>query len=387
MATALVLGASGVSGWGVLDELRTYPSPTAFKRIIGLTYRPLTKETAMVPEEDHHRVELYSGFDLGLPVDEIAKRLKAIDNIGDVGPVYFTAYTAHGQGHDEVIRANVALVSNSIQALEKVCPNFSFFTLQTGGKHYGLEWIEHIKIEIPLKESAPRVPSPWGDKIFYYAQVDEIKRLAKGKKWGWCELRPDAIIGFVPQNNAMSIVQGLGLYFSFYKWLHGPNPPPVRFPGNEGAWNAKRTDTSSTVLARFHIYASLHPERVDGKSFNVADSSEPTQWKVLWPIICNYFGVSTLDGPDPEGKAQSIGAFMEGNKDKWTQWVRETRVRPGTLEGTSWPFINYLTQEWTFDHPFDLTEMYATGFPDVLDTPTQWLLGFDRMKAANLIPK
>jgi len=191
----------------------------------------------------------------------------------------------------------------------------------------------------------------------------------------------------VPQNNAMSIVQGLGLYFSFYKWLNGSNPPAVRFPGGQGAWNAKRTDTSSTVLARFHIYSSLHPDKVDGKSFNVADSSQPIQWRLLWPIVCKYFGVETLDGPDPEGKAISIADFMEGNKDKWAQWVQDTGVRAGTLEGTSWPFINYLTKEWTFDHPFDLTELYDTGFPDVLDTPAQWLLGFDRMKAANLIPE
>jgi len=64
-------------------------------------------------------------------------------------------------------------------------------------QHYGLEFIEHIKIDIPLKESAPRVPSPYGDNIFYYAQVDEIRRLAKGKKWKWNELRPDAIVGFL----------------------------------------------------------------------------------------------------------------------------------------------------------------------------------------------
>jgi hypothetical protein len=134
MATALVLGASGVSGWGVLDELRTYPTPAAFKRIIGLTYRPLSKETAMIPKKDHHRVELYSGFDLGLPVEEITKKLRAIDNIDEVGPVYFTAYTGHGRSHEEVIAANVALVTNSIEALEKVCPKLSFFTLQTGGK-------------------------------------------------------------------------------------------------------------------------------------------------------------------------------------------------------------------------------------------------------------
>ncbi|EXJ73873.1 uncharacterized protein A1O5_03635 [Cladophialophora psammophila CBS 110553] len=293
---------------------------------------------------DNHRVELYSGFDSSLPIDEIVTKLKAIDNVGDVGPVYSTAYTAHGKSQEEVIKANAALV-----------PNYSYPVIG--------ESVSQIFL-LPYRRAERNLlrPSPWGDKIFYYTQVDENKRLARDKKWGWCELRPDAVIciGFMPQNNAVSIVQGLGLYT--FQLLQ----VAARFPGNEGAWNSKRTDTSSTVLARFHIYAAMHPEK---------------------PIICEYFGVETLDGPHPAGKAQSIGAFMEGNTDKWAQWVRETRVRPGTLEGTSWLFVNYLTQEWTFDHPFDLSETYATGFADVLDTPTQWLLGFDRMKAANLIPK
>lgn len=41
----------------------------------------------------------------------------------------------------------------------------------------------------------PRVPSPYGDEIFYYAQADMVKETAKGKSWKWCEVRPDVIIG------------------------------------------------------------------------------------------------------------------------------------------------------------------------------------------------
>jgi hypothetical protein len=59
--------------------------------------------------------------------------------------------------------------------------------------------MDKIEINPPLREDNPRIPSPWGDEIFYYPQVDLIKEAVKGKKWRWCEVRPDQIIGtYVP---------------------------------------------------------------------------------------------------------------------------------------------------------------------------------------------
>lgn len=55
--------------------------------------------------------------------------------------------------------------------------------------------MDKIEINPPLKEDNPRLPSPIGDEIFYYDQVDVIREAAKGKSWKWCEVRPDQIIG------------------------------------------------------------------------------------------------------------------------------------------------------------------------------------------------
>lgn len=55
--------------------------------------------------------------------------------------------------------------------------------------------MDKIEINPPLREDQPRIPSPWGDEIFYYDQVDLIKKAAKGKQWRWCEVRPDQIVG------------------------------------------------------------------------------------------------------------------------------------------------------------------------------------------------
>lgn len=55
--------------------------------------------------------------------------------------------------------------------------------------------MDKIQINPPLEEHTPRIPSPYGDEIFYYDQVDLVREAAKGKSWKWCEVRPDQIIG------------------------------------------------------------------------------------------------------------------------------------------------------------------------------------------------
>lgn len=70
--------------------------------------------------------------------------------------------------------------------------------LANWSQNYGVavfRFQEHIEINPPLREDNPRIPSPWGDEIFYYAQVDLIKEANKGKSWKWCEVRPDQIVG------------------------------------------------------------------------------------------------------------------------------------------------------------------------------------------------
>lgn len=74
MAHALVLGASGISGWSLLNQARIYPSPTTFSRITGTTNRPFTLEQAHIPQDP--RVQVASGIDFTKSVDTVAKTLK-----------------------------------------------------------------------------------------------------------------------------------------------------------------------------------------------------------------------------------------------------------------------------------------------------------------------
>lgn len=129
---ALIFGASGITGWALMNQAVTYPTPTTFSRIIGLSNRPLAAADAQLPADA--RIELYSGIDLSKGKVEAVEQLRKVKDIEKTTHVYFAAYTGHGNDFRELKRANVEILGNAVDALELVCPDMQFFTLQTGGK-------------------------------------------------------------------------------------------------------------------------------------------------------------------------------------------------------------------------------------------------------------
>jgi hypothetical protein len=129
--TALVFGASGITGHAILKTLLTYPTSATFSRIIGLTNRPLT--TADSHLEADQRVELYSGIDL-LDREKSLLQLQHVPGIKQVTHVYYAAYAGHGQDFEELKRVNSELLTNAIGGVEICCPELRFVTLNTGGK-------------------------------------------------------------------------------------------------------------------------------------------------------------------------------------------------------------------------------------------------------------
>jgi nucleoside-diphosphate-sugar epimerase len=128
---ALVFGASGITGWAIMNNALMYPSPNTFERIVGLTHRPLSAAESQLPQVP--RIELYSGIDLSKR-DTIIQKLQEVREIEKITHVYFAAYTGHGNDFQELKRANMEILSNAVEAVEVLCPKLIFFTLQTGGK-------------------------------------------------------------------------------------------------------------------------------------------------------------------------------------------------------------------------------------------------------------
>jgi hypothetical protein len=88
--TALIFGASGVSGWAFVNEiLNDYPRKGIWDRVYALTNRPLSQKTAMWPDDP--RLHLVSGIDLleGSQEDLEDKLKSKIKGVKQVTHVYY----------------------------------------------------------------------------------------------------------------------------------------------------------------------------------------------------------------------------------------------------------------------------------------------------------
>lgn len=207
-----------------------------------------------------------------------------------------------------------------------------------------------------------------------------MKRASEGKTWTFCEIRPDAIVGFVPQNNAMNMAQGLGLYFSLYRELHGAGAE-VSFPYGQEAWEALHTDSSADILARFHVFASLNPELVSERAFNVADGPA-FPWSALWPRLAEFFD---LHGTGPTGTERNLGTWVRDHQHEWDGFVAKRGLRDGALEATNFEFVDAV-MGIPFRRDYDLSSARQVGFTEDRDVFEGYRRAFEEMRVARIIP-
>lgn len=276
------------------------------------------------------------------------------------------------------------LLKNSVEALETLAPGLRSVILQTGGKGYGLEFPKEVGISPPLREDMPRIPEPWYSNIFYYTQYDLLEEMSKGKKWTFSEIRPDGIVGFVPGNNAMNMAQGIALYLSIYRLVHGKDAE-VPFPGHAHGYHSTHSDTFQDLLARMEIYAAVHPEKCgDGGIFNIADQDEPVRWSDVWPGICRYFG---LRGAGPKEGTQAMQAFAEQHMGEWDEFCHDNSLDNGAIKAQNWGHVHFMLVDFDFDRQYDLSRARQVGFTESIDTLEGYKIAFERMAAAKMIPK
>ena len=377
---ALVLGASGISGWSLVYQALSYPTPTTFKSITGQTNRPLSVQEARLPNDP--RISLVSGIDFSRSESEVKSILSSkIPNLSAVTHVFFTAYVAKAT-YAELVSVNSHFCQVALSSLSSLCPALESVILQTGGKAYGLEFADKVEIKTPLMESAPRAPKPYADNIFYYPQYDITKSLSDSAKWTFTEVRPDVIVGFVPNDNAMDGARGIALYLTLYRHIHGEGAEAPFF-GTEKSWINKHNDTFQDILARFEIYAALHPGSCGkGAQFNIADGPV-VSWSEKWPALCKYFG---LKGVGPKAGTLSAPEFAKKNGGRWKEVESNHGLRKGLFERYAWSFVDGIAVGFDFDREYDLSRARLAGFTEEIDTIKAWTITFDRLKDAKVIP-
>ncbi|KAL3461854.1 hypothetical protein BJX64DRAFT_277636 [Aspergillus heterothallicus] len=389
---ALVFGASGISGWAVTKNLLSYPTSTTFSRVIALTHRPRTVAETGLPQDP--RLELYSGIDLRSNLQDVKQQMQSkIPNLDEVTHVYYLAYanaTAYTENVMEIRNINVGMTSNAVHACDQLCGQMKFFLLQTGTNNYGVavfRYMDKIEINPPLREDQPRIPSPWGDEIFYYPQVDLIKEAAKGKNWRWCEVRPDQIIGHVPAVTSMTYVEPLALYLSLYRYVNGSGAT-VPFPGTKKNFVYTYTDSSQDIITRAEIYLSvIKPEAANGEAFNIADTATPGPWSVKWPVLAQYFGLKGT-GPGLHGESGwgDIDKWWAEHQSEYKKMCEEYGLKERTIEDATWIFVKAGLTLLDRNREMSLDKIRNVGFMEELPVGQGHIRTFDRIASENIIP-
>jgi hypothetical protein len=205
-----------------------------------------------------------------------------------------------------------------------------------------------------------------------------LDNISKGKNWKWTEVRPDAIIGFVPNNNAMNLASSIAVYMSLYRHIYGEGAE-IPFPGTEKAWNAKHTDSSSYILSRFEIYAALHGDKTSSRTFNIADGNVTT-WSHKWCGIAEYFG---LTPGRPTETTLRPEEFYKKHAGAWQEMVKKHGL--AKREETGWWFMEGI-MSIPFDRHYDLRAAREVGFDETIDTVDGYIRVFEKMREAKFIP-
>lgn len=181
----------------------------------------------------------------------------------------------------------------------------------------------------------------------------------------------------------MNIALALGLFLAFYRHKKGEGAKCF-FPGNEVSWKALHTDSFQDIVARFHLYVSLHPEKTHGLAFNIGDGAA-TSWERKWSVLCEYFGLRGV-APSEEGEGEGLDIqWMLRQKESWPSWIKETGLRANALEGINWDHLEicfYLNMSIDFD----LSASQQVGFREALQPGQGYIRAFERLKQAKLLP-
>jgi hypothetical protein len=283
-----------------------------------------------------------------------------------------------------------AMFRRSTTAMDHLSRALEFVVLQTGAKMYGCHLLEDHPtdyISVPLKESYPRLRSPYGEHLFYYAQLDWITEYAKHKSWNWCDTRPDIIIGFVPNQNFYSLATSIGVFLALYAEVEGEGAT-CSYPGSKTAWVAKSHDSSSDMIARQTLHLSLIlPKSQKGEGFNVADAKSSSTWETKWPELCSYFGLKGV-GPPESGESNEVRTYIKKHINLWNRMEKKHVLKTGIADSelTFKGFEYFLLTQFDFDRQYDMTKMYVTGFEEERSTLQAWSGVFDRMREAKILP-
>ncbi|KAH9218272.1 hypothetical protein DL95DRAFT_434371 [Leptodontidium sp. 2 PMI_412] len=349
---ALVFGASGVAGWGLVNELlKNYPKEGTFPKVTAVVNRPLKVEDAYWPPPSPSRPDL---------------QLEKVKDIESVTHAYYFAYKQDNDQATEVA-ANLSMLSRVTGALNTLAPNLKFLVFPSGTKGYGIQLPPSQRpFTAPFAETM-RLPPSLSTENWYASFQAHLTTASADHSWTWCEVHPDAIIGFVPNGRTFNLAAHWATYLSAYLLIEGKGAQ-VPYPGTTKGYESRFNDASSSIIGRLAIYTSLHPEKCGGgQLFNIADRERPSNTAERWPMICDYFGLVGVP-PLHEGK----GALLPG---EYLQAHKEELEERGFNGVSVWKgdFLDTYGFYCDFDRQLSLARIREVGFLEERDPHESWV--------------
>ncbi|KAI4086546.1 MAG: hypothetical protein LQ344_007449 [Seirophora lacunosa] len=388
---ALVFGASGLAGWGVVDQLLSnYPAQGTFSTVSALVNRPFKVEDSFWPDRSPTRpdLQLVSGVNLaGVTGKDLEELLEAeVKGIKDVTHVFYFVLKTENDPEEEV-RVNRKMLECAVGALNNLCPEMEFLVFPSGTKAYGIH-IPGGVFTAPYDESMP-LPHHHQTSIIYPALRAVLETASAGRQWSWCDIRPDAVIGFVPNGSSFNLAAHWATYLSLYALVNGKGAR-VPFPGTRKAYMALYNEASAATVGRCAVWAALHPHRTrGGQVFNIADRAQPGSMSERWPALTAYFGLQGVapaaDDEENEAEAEKEEAVL-----KPSEYIKKHGHHLPAAKGSSsavfqGDFLDGYGYHLDFDRQLSLDKLRRAGFGEEVHPDEGWVRAFETLKAAGMI--
>ncbi|WP_328580950.1 SDR family oxidoreductase [Streptomyces sp. NBC_00370] len=344
---ALVIGANGVVGRDLVEHLRGRDDWD----VVGVSRRGGT---------DGGRLR-YVAADL-LDAEDTRRKLGGLT---DVTHIFYAAFQDR-PSWAELVPPNLAMLVNTVDAVEPVAPRLRHISLMQGYKVYGA----HLgPFKTPARESdAGHMPPEFN--VDQQAFLEERQR---GTSWSWSALRP-SMVGGAALGNPMNLALVIAAYAAISKELG----LPLRFPGKPGAYDSLLEMTDSGLLAKATVWAATD-EQGAGQAFNVANG-DLFRWSELWPKLAAFFDLDVAP-PLP----MSLATVMADKEPLWNEMAATYGLTASYDEVSSWAFGDFVFG-LDYDMFADSSKIRRAGFHEYVETERMFLDIFAEFRKRKVIP-
>ena len=342
---ALVAGASGIIGSGVVDALAGDPDWTS--RLLA---------SRAIAGHETLAVDL-------LDAGAVTTALKAA---ADTTHLFYAAYKAQSDFAAEV-SANGPMLENLLDGLKAAGAPLERVVLYQGAKVYGV----HLgPAHAPFYEDDMRHIPP----NFYYTQEDALRRRGAAGEFDWSILRPDIVIGDVA-GNAMNMAMVIGVFAALCKATEAP----FRFPGSTKVYDGVFAQfTDAHLLGRASLWSAT-TDAARNQAFNYVH--EPFRWERIWRRIGDAFG---LDVGRP--LKMTLAKQMADKAPLWSRLVEEHGLREMPYDKlVGWGFGDFIFNT-EFDMISDMGKIRRAGFNETIDSGASIVAAIRRLIEKKVLP-